>query len=243
MPTMKRRQILILVGLTLLLICLFSLEAQAGPGGKIAKALFTTIWGRIFLAIMTIVLLPFIVYSKFRQYFKVKNTLKTLRQLGAVSPPFNWLTMKNRLTDVFTRTHLAWSKEDMGDVSEYCTHWYWQNQQLIYLDRWNAQGLMNKSQMRHIKRMEPIFVRYSNLPQGEDSIVVVDILANIEDYLVQVDSGLIVEGKKGFQDVETLWTFRLLQGQWLLDNIEQVESWSMYIKMPNEVPVAAIQNA
>lgn len=239
---MKRRQILLIISLTLLMICLFSLEAWAGPGGKIAKALFTTFWGKMLLGIMTILLLPFILYSKFRQYFKVRSTLKTLRQLGGLNPQFNWITLKNRLTDVFTRTHLAWTKEDMGEVSEYCTHWYWQNQQLIYLDRWKDQGLVNKSSLRRIKKMEPIFVKFSDLPQNEDSMVVLDIIAEVEDYLVQRETGLIVEGKKGFQDLETLWTFRLQKGKWLLDNIEQVEFWSMYIKMPNEVPVTAIQN-
>ncbi|MBL7825785.1 MAG: Tim44 domain-containing protein [Saprospiraceae bacterium] len=239
---MNNRRILILVSLTLLLICFCALEAWAGPGGKIAKVLFTTFWGKLLMLVLFILLLPLILYSRVRQYFKVRSTMKSLRVLGMKNPQFNWMNLKTRLTDVFTRTHLAWGKEDMGDVSEFCTSWYWQNQQLIHLDRWKNQGLINVSQLNRIKKMEPIFVSYSGLPNGDNSLIVVDFDANVEDYLMQRDSGLIVEGKKGFQDVETLWTFRLVNGNWLLDNIEQLEFWSMYIKMPNEVPATVTQN-
>ena len=238
---MKHQRTLVLIGLTLLFICLFALDVWAGPGGKIANALFTTFWGKMLLLVLTILFLPFIIYTRLRQYFKVRSTMKALRQLGVYDRNFDWLTMKNRLTDIFTRTHMAWGKEDMGEVSEFCTSWYWQNQQIVHLDRWKNQGLVNKSQLNKINRMEPIFVRHSGLPQGEGSIIVVDFKANVEDYLIKRDTGLIVEGKKGFQNVETIWTFQFNNGKWLLENIEQVEFWSMYIKMPNEVPAIALQ--
>lgn len=238
---MKHQRTLLLAGLTLLFICLFVLEAWAGPGGKIAKALFTTFWGKVLLVVLTIIFLPFILYARLRQYFKVRRTMATLRQLAANDRNFDWMTLKNRVTDIFTRTHRAWGKEDMGEVSSFSTSWYWQNQQLVHLDRWKEQGLVNKSELRKINSLTPLFIKHSGQPQGEDSILVVGIDANQEDYLMQRDSGLIVEGKKGFQDVDTLWTFRLHKGEWLLDNIEQVEFWSTYVGMPNEVPAAALQ--
>jgi hypothetical protein len=238
---MKYQRPFLLLGLTLLFTCAFALDVWAGPGGQIAKAVFTTFWGKILLLILFLLFLPFILYSSVRQYFKVRSTMKTLRQLGARDRNFDWLTMKNRLTDVFTRTHRAWSMEDMGEVSAFCTSWYWQNQQIVHLDRWKSQGLINKSQLNKINSMEPIFVRHSGAPDGEGSIVVVDFKANAEDYLINRESGMIVEGKKGFQNIETLWTFQLKEGKWLLENIEQIDFWSMYIKMPNEVPAAVLQ--
>jgi hypothetical protein len=47
---MKHQRTLLLIGLTLLLVCLFALDVWAGPGGKIAKAVFTTFWGKILLS-------------------------------------------------------------------------------------------------------------------------------------------------------------------------------------------------
>ncbi|MBL7826528.1 MAG: hypothetical protein JNJ57_07860, partial [Saprospiraceae bacterium] len=71
---MKNQRVLLLVSLTLLLICLCVLEAWAGPGGKIAKALFTTFWGKVLMVILFILLLPFLLYTRIRQYFKVRST-------------------------------------------------------------------------------------------------------------------------------------------------------------------------
>jgi hypothetical protein len=238
---MKHQRTLLLIGLTLLLVCLFALDVWAGPGGKIAKAVFTTFWGKILLFFLVILLLPVILYAQVRQYFKTRSTMKALRQLAAYDRKFDWLFLKNRFTDIFTRTHAAWGQEDMGAVSEFSTSWYCQNQQIVHLDRWQNQGLINKSQLNKINSMSPIFVRHSGEPNGEGSIVVVDFRANVEDYLMKRDSGIIVEGKKGFQNVETLWSFQLQDGKWLLENIEQVDFWSMYIKMPNEVPAVALQ--
>ncbi len=239
---MKHQRTLLLVGLTCLFICLFALDAWAGPGGKIAKAIFTTFWGKLLLVILVILFLPFILYARLRQYFKVRRTTDTLRQLAARNRNFDWMSLKNRVTDIFTRTHRAWGKEDMGEVSSFSTSWYWQNQQLVHLDRWKEQGLVNKSELRKINSLTPLFVRHSGLPDAEDSIIVIGIDANQEDYLMKRDTGLIVEGQKGFQDVETLWTFRLQKGEWLLDNIEQLDFWLSYVRMPNEVPAAALQD-
>ena len=238
---MKHQRTLLLVGLTLLFVCLFALEAWAGPGGKIAKAVFTTFWGKLLLFLLVIIFLPFILYARLRQYLKVRRTTETLRQLASRDRNFDWMSLRNRVTDIFTRTHRAWGKEDMGEVATFSTSLYWQNQQLVHLDRWKEQGLVNKSELRKINNLTPLFVRHSGLPQAEDSLLVVGIDANQEDYLMQRDTGLIVEGKKGFQDVETLWTFRLHKGEWLLDNIEQVDFWLSYVRMPNEVPANVLQ--
>ena len=238
---MKQQRTLLLIGLVILFICVFALDVWAGPGGKIAKAVFTTFWGKLLLLVLVIIFLPFLLYARIRQYFKVRNTMKALRQLGANNRNFDWLTLKNRLTDIFTRTHAAWTREQMDEVSEFSTSWYWQNQQIVHLDRWKDQGLQNKSQLAKINKMEPLFVRHSGQPDGEGSLIVVEFNAQVEDYLMQRDTGLIVEGKKGFQNVENIWTFQLQKGAWLLENIEQSEFWSMYIKMPNEVPAVALQ--
>ena len=45
----------------------------------------------------------------------------------------------------------------------------------------------------------------------------------------------MLEGKKGFKDVETVWTLKLENRVWRVDNIEQSEMVSRYMKMDSEL--------
>jgi hypothetical protein len=58
----------------------------------------------------------------------------------------------------------------------------------------------------------------------------------MEDYLARRDNGKIVKGKKGFADVETVWTFILKDGKWLTGNIEACDMSLSYAKLTNELP-------
>ena len=46
----------------------------------------------------------------------------------------------------------------------------------------------------------------------------------------------VVEGKKGFTDVKTLWTFILRDKNWRVANIEDNSMWLKYANLPNELP-------
>jgi hypothetical protein len=58
----------------------------------------------------------------------------------------------------------------------------------------------------------------------------------MEDYLAERDSGEVVEGKKGFQEVETIWTFSVQNGQWVVANIEEDTLSLDYAQLANELP-------
>jgi len=68
-------------------------------------------------------------------------------------------------------------------------------------------------------------------------MVVLSIEARMKDYLAERDSGKVVEGSKRFKDVETVWSFTLVDGQWKVSNIEEddmsLEYANLMRKMPN----------
>ena len=237
---MKHQHSILQGRLTSLLVLLSLSKAWAGSDETITSDSIS-FWGILLLAFFFVLLVPSFLYAHVQQNIKVRRTMITLQNLAAVNSSFDWVLIKNRVTDIFVRTHRAWSHEDMEEISSFSSTWYWQNQQMVFIDRWHNRGLVNRSEVQSINNITPLFVRHSGLPQAESSILVVGINANQEDYLMQRETGELVEGKKGFHNMDTLWTFRLHKGEWLLDNIEHVEFWPTYVRIPNEVPDSAIQ--
>jgi len=211
--------------------------ALAGPGGKIATAIAKTLWGRIALTALAIVLLPLILYVVAKEWVAERRAARALRQLRALQPAFDWLTLKDRVTECFHRVHAAWRKEDMAQASAWMTDWYWQNQQLAHLDRWAEEGLLNRCSVKSVGRIRPLHVACRDADgQLSGSRVVVGVTAKMEDYLEERATGKVIEGEKGYKDVETVWTFELLRGAWRVANIEEDALTLAYAQMTNELP-------
>jgi hypothetical protein len=211
--------------------------ALAGPGGKIASGFAKTFWGRVVLGALVIVLLPVILFVVVQEYLAGKRALRDLARLRALDTVFDWLTLKDRVTECFHRVHSAWRKEDMAQASDWMTDWYWQNQQLAHLNRWAEEGLVNRCSVKSVGRIRPLFLACrSKDGDFSGSRLVVSITAKMEDYLEDRASGKVVEGKKGYQDTETVWTFALHRGHWRVATIEDDTVSLMYARMVNEVP-------
>lgn len=116
---------------------------MAGPGGTIAKSLTDTKIGKFIVLILIVVLFPFVVFGFIKDKILYRKTMADLVKLGMKDGRFRWLTLKTRITDVYTRVHRAWDKKYMADVSDFMTDWYWQNQQFVHLDKWAQDGLEN----------------------------------------------------------------------------------------------------
>lgn len=218
--------------------------AFAAPGGKIAvkmfSGLFKGVFGKILLAIVIIVclpLIPYIIYVYLKESLASRRTFKDLQRLSQVSDKFDWLQVKERVTECFHKVHSAWRKEDMQEAAGWMTNWYWQNQQLAYLDQWEKDGLVNHCRVKSIVNIKPLFLRYRNNGGVFDgSRLVVSITANMEDYLVERNTGNIVQGEKGYNNVEAIWTFIIEDGNWIVANIEESHMALAYAKLANEVP-------
>lgn len=223
----------ILIFIFLLLIQANQLFASAG--GKIAKELFSTPAGKIFGFILFFILLPLIIRSWYKKNKSIRATKKKLAQLSMIDHElFEEINLKNRMTDVFSRVHTAWAGRDLTACEDFMTDWYRQNQQTVYLDEWDRKGLMNICSIQEINSLDPLHCRITEHLNFEGSRIMYAINANMEDYLVKIEDSSVIEGKKGFKDVETVWTLKLVDRIWKVDNIEEGIMISNYLKMESE---------
>lgn len=223
-----------------LLLLLFSMEALAGPGGSIAKGLFTTFWGKLFLVLLVIIFLPFIIVSLIRGRIKQARTRKALNHLATQSRLFDPIALNTRMRDVFERVYLSWNKGDLEDTSEWMNSWYRQNQQIVHLNNWNEKGLKNHCQVGKIFSITPIHIQMNQTGESLDGTrVVFKIHAEVIDYLEEVSTSRLVKGEYGFVNNSNLWTLELTDGNWKLDNIEENEMLGAYEKLKNVlVPIS-----
>lgn len=237
---MKRNHIL-LVALIVIMVIMFADPVYAGPGGFIAKGLFKSFWGKLLLAALTIILLPLILYIRFREYFAVRKAKNTLRKIGMINKDFDWLNLDKNVRNVFNRVYIAWSHENMEEVANYVSTWYWRNQQLVYLDEWKNNNLQNICKLESIHKVNPLFIDITENDKLEGSRIAFSITATIEDYLVDRTTGQVVQGTKGFDSEEKIWIMEYTEGKWLLDDIRDGQLSLAFAKMKNVVPETVLQ--
>lgn len=235
---MKKTSLWLILFLVVLFLVITAQPALAAPGGKIVSGLFKSAFGKVLLVIVFFVFLPIIVYTWIKEKSAEENTLKQLDKLAAIDPNFDWIQLRKRITDCFNRVHAAWRAEDMSVASQWMTSWYWQNQQLVYLNQWAQRGLVNYCHVKIIRTIRPLHLKYQPNDNGtsDGSRLVVSITANMEDFLADRTTGKIVEGAKGYDDTEHVWTFILQDHRWVVENIEEGSTSLTYAQLPPEVP-------
>ena len=233
------RSALLTLALASILVA-FAEPALAAPGGKIARAVFETFWGRVALVGLVIIFAPLIVLSLLREWRATRRARADLATLALHAPVFRWLDLRERALACFDRVHAAWRNADTSEARDCMTGWYWRNQQLAVLDRWAAQGLQNHCDVKSVRAVEPVLVQPVAAGDGfEGSKVVLAITANMQDYLARRDSGEIVEGSLKYKDVQALWTFELRDGEWRVCNIEEDAMLDEYISIARALPPVA----
>jgi len=220
------------------LIALLTAEpALAGPGGKIAKAVYESFWGKVGLVLLTIIFLPLIISVIIKEKLAERRTRKDLRFMAGHSSLFEWLKVQERVKDCFYRVHSAWDNEDLSDVSNWMTDWYWQNQQLVHIEKWKAEGLVNICNVKKITNIKPLLFVHRNQGEAhEDSMIVISIEAKMQDYLKNKKTGKIVEGSKKFKEVETVWSLTMDNDNWKVSDIEEGSMSLAYAKLTKELP-------
>src|SRR5438128_2253785 len=104
---MKKSLFWIVLVLIVAAVVLCPDSANAAPGGKIVSGLFKTPFGRIILAILVVVLSPVIAYVLIKEKIAEKRTLKLLKQIAKTDRNFDWMTLRDRITDCYHRVHAA----------------------------------------------------------------------------------------------------------------------------------------
>ena len=69
---------------------------------------------------------------------------------------------------------------------------------------------------------------------GTRIAVIIDV--EVEDYLVDLETNNVVEGKKGFQNLDYVWFFEYENGKWLLDEIREGKTSLGFAKLANIIP-------
>lgn len=231
----NKKQILVLV-LVCFAILAFVEPAYAGPGGFVAKGLFKSWWGKVFLFVLVIILSPLIIYIRFREYIAVKQNQKILTTLASVNSDFKWSSLEKNIRNVYLRVYVAWSKENMEEVSSYVSNWYWQNQQLVILDEWKRKKIKNICHLKEIIKVKPLHLEITDKNNLEGSRIAFAITSNIEDYLINRETGKVVYGKKGYQEEEKIWFLEYIEGKWLLDEIREGNISLSLAKLKNVIP-------
>jgi hypothetical protein len=118
------------------------------------------------------------------------------------------------------------------------TDWYWQNQQIVFLDRWERDGLVNICEVDKINYIKPILFSFRGVDNrsGEGSELAVLIEARMKDYLERKSDGKLVEGSRKKKDVERVWSFTLENDKWVVSNIDEGSNSLEYIEMMKTVP-------
>ncbi|MCP5160824.1 MAG: Tim44 domain-containing protein [Hahellaceae bacterium] len=211
--------------------------AFAGPGGKIASAVFESFWGKVVLGLLVIIFAPLIIYTLVKEKIAERRARRDLRFMAAYDAQFDWLAVQERVKDCFFRVHSGWEDENLAGVSDWMTSWYWQNQQSVHLNRWKKEGLINICNVKKIVGLKPLlFVHRNQGQEHENSMLVVSITARMQDYLKERASSRIVEGSKRFKEVETVWSFTFEQGSWKVSDIEDGSRSLDYANMVTELP-------
>ncbi len=225
-------------GIVVFFLLFYPAFAFAGPGGRIARAVAETFWGKVILIGLVIFFLPLIIYVLLKEYRAKKRVLRDLQIVARASPDFDWIKLRKRIQDCFYRVHAAWEKSDVSEAADWMTEWYWQNQQMVYLDRWERDGLENICQVEGIGSMKPIMFTFrgDEGTPGEGSELAVLISARMKDYLERKSDGKLVEGSRKKKEVERIWCFTYERGKWVVSNIEESSRSLEYIELMKAVP-------
>jgi hypothetical protein len=240
----KKFQILVILVIVSVLLVITMMEpALARPGGRVSSGNgggWIGVLPFLIYIVVYIFLLPYAWYVSVKRTGAEIRTFKDLRLLAQRHDLFDWRSLENRIESCFQEVHVAWSQENLDDAAECMTNKYRKEQQSDYLDKWAKQGLINHCEVEAISNIQPLFLAHpAQEMEHEGSELVVAITAKIEDYLAKRDSGKIVKGEKGFEDVETIWTFVVQNGKWVVANIEDSSSSLLldYARAHNELPV------
>lgn len=214
------------------LILFYSDVAIAGPGGIIKEA-SKTLWGQIVMVGILLFFAPLIIWYSIKRHILIKRTRKLLQQIALSDNRFEWIELKDRLTQVFYWVHTAWDQQKMALAKDHVSDWYMKNQQFL-LDKWEKEGLENKVSNVKIKSITPLYL-VQNIKDDNKNRITVEIEAEMRDFMIDKNTGKVVEGDKILGDVTTIWSFIWQNGHWVLNLIEADEMSMEYLSEKNKI--------
>lgn len=218
----KSKYYIVFVTVLITIVSVYTV-AYAAPGGQIARAVEKTWIGKLAMLVLTIILLPVIIYIRIREMGASSRNKKVLAELAKMNKNFRWTVINEQAHAIITHVYSAWKREDLEQASEWMTSWYLQNQQCTALDNWEKDGLKNYCNLDRIKTIKPLYIEYSeNEPgDGEGTRIILSVTVYLQDYLADVNTNEIVEGDEKYKYLRNVWTIVMEEGKWKLALIEQ----------------------
>lgn len=224
--------VLILAGSALL-----AEPALAGPGSTLLPAAFESFWVKLALSGMVAVCLSLAFMTVLQHKKSEQRARQDLRYMAAFFGKFEWLRLQDRALDCFQRFHSGREGEDLSRGAGWMTSSYRQSRQMASLDKQQETGLVHVCNIREIKAIRPLFFEHRNAcGEHEQSLVVISITANMQDYLLQRDTGKVARGNQRFREVESVWSFTMEGGEWKVSGIDDHRASLAYAKRMKGLP-------
>lgn len=214
------------------LLFFFSDIAFAGPGGIIKEA-SNTFWGQIIMFGLLLFFTPLIIWYSVKRHILIKRIKKLLKQIALSDHRFEWMELKDRFTQVFYWVHSAWDQQKMDLAKDHVSDWYMKNQQFL-LDKWEKEGLENKVSNVKIKSITPLYI-VQNIKDDNKNRITVEIEAEMRDFMINKQTGKVVEGDKKLGNMTTIWSFVWQNDNWVLNLIEADDMSMEYLSEKSKV--------
>jgi len=203
------------------LVAVFTLTALlvepvfAGPIGLVAGVASGTFWARILIVLVAVAMPVVAGRLMLHRRLAERRTRQALRSMATSDERFEWDFVQRRAMACFHRVRMGWQDGDLSDAGRWMTDWAWQNQQLVHLDQWKREGLINICRVKHISKLRPLLFVHRNVGHDhENSVVVISITAMMQDYLIKQSSDQIIDGSLKWKSVESIWTLTMNNGSW-----------------------------
>lgn len=201
-------------------------EADAGPGGHFVKQALSSKFGKIggiivggLLLLAFILLLPLILYIKYKESAGIRRTKKDLAVLAGKYGWFDWQAIRDRVSQAVRTIGKVWSSGDLSSVSSFMTAEYFTTQQEL-LRRWVDEGKQVVYELDKVSGIEPLAVRV----EDEDTYSWIRVMVTVDcvDYVRDRHTFKVIKGEVGkTTGFESVWCFVFRDQQWLLNSIEE----------------------
>ncbi len=208
-------------------------------------ALFFLVWGSIFFGALYVGFknrkrakenLDF-VYSKSQIARKSAKTEKLLKFLSAQDPTVAQDKLREIARSTFVKLQECWGSRKYEPMQPLLMASLY-DEHVAQLRGMAKDHEINKIENVKVEQVDIVNVRYTEKPNQREFTALIS--ASARDYYVDENTGNFLRGDKSAAKFQEFWTFHLMDGKWLLREIEQ-SGESDYLKDENFVEMLTDQ--
>jgi len=202
---------LLLLGVGLIFF-LFPDDSFARAGGRIGRR--TSLWFLVIFGPFIAIYCAVITYYLVKKKKECKVLLEKIQNIDPVWSPDN---LKSRVEETFFKVQEAWMERDQDIAKDYVSERLYRKHKM-QTDRLLQLG--HKNIMHNISLNKATIVEVADYRDDSKDAFIAHIDASMIDYVVDENSGAIIEGEKERTSFEELWKFKRINNNWYLDEID-----------------------